>query len=927
MSKTCDIQVFTKFLQLLTKNDSKHPTPLICSQQLPDSKNESAWSPIFWHLEDLDALFDKLARRNIEDRRSVSVATNEFGLNNKPLVGDIMERKIKQVSRIRCFVIDCDTYIDELTLTTLIDVLAPSFVTVSSARDKRYKTHMYFRIAPGNELFESKMIEYCYAIQKALAYCTDKILATLLNIDIPDGGWCDMAVTPDKAYRSPGFWHTKDTANPFKSRLIECDGEDVSEDNFSEFLSRFDCTSEIIASYKKRTSKNTSYTTTASGEYAGANRGERHTKMYEWVSNYIRDFRPSHTHMSYIAEGENSKNIPPFGDDPEDTGEEVAVIVDNAYKAFERVTDDRILRQINRGNVICIRRRLELKAEKLQLLRTKKITSLEAGPEIADIMQITDAYKYASPEYTHPLSDIAITKRIHDAFGHHLKHSIATGMLTYTDSAGVWDTEIGKKIARDYVSTVISNMEHEPIVREQFPPKAPDVNVQTKEEKEAQSLNGPDYNKQELANYICNNTTVNRLNSITDSLSKHIAFNVDHAALDSEPDLLNAKNGIIELTTGKILAHDPAKLFTAQTSTMLDPNRVSKLKDMQGKNEWLNARWSTLVLTYCNQDVELARFLQVLLGVSLYGNVKEQVCSTFLGGGANGKSTILEIPAAALGTFAQVVPQSFVCADKFKNQNVQTSLLAQLRRVRYVVVDDMAENAVYDEAFIKNITNGGMVTARRLGKDPFEIMIRFMIFLQSNHRPKIVGTDYAIWRRMIATWFNYRIPEDMMDGSFKTTLTNDQQLLNYVLDWLVGGAVRYADEGLIIPSSVTTVTQDYRNTQQPLLSFIGDCFDYEPSKANALSSIDAFDAYVWWKYTIDDDFDVASMPTTPKGFGKVVKRAIEQTFDISYTAKTFRTSTTRLMPVRLKSNSFTKEFLSEEVQSKLTQLRRTLAEH
>ena len=60
---------------------------------------------------------------------------------------------------------------------------------------------------------------------------------------------------------------------------------------------------------------------------------------------------------------------------------------------------------------------------------------------------------------------------------------------------------------------------------------------------------------------------------------------------------------------------------------------------------------------------------------------------------------------------------------------------------------------------LKQVTGGDTVKARQIYQEPIDYRPEFKLWLAMNNRPRIVGTDEGIWRRVRLIPFNVRVPE------------------------------------------------------------------------------------------------------------------------------------------------------------------------
>jgi putative DNA primase/helicase len=109
---------------------------------------------------------------------------------------------------------------------------------------------------------------------------------------------------------------------------------------------------------------------------------------------------------------------------------------------------------------------------------------------------------------------------------------------------------------------------------------------------------------------------------------------------------------------------------------------------------------------------------------------------------------------------------------------------------------------------IKKITGNDQMTARFLYGEYFNFMPTFKIFMATNHKPVIKGTDHGIWRRIRLIPFTTRITEDKQDKHLEQKLKTEA---NGILNWLLEGARRWQKEGLKTPVEILSATDDYRD--------------------------------------------------------------------------------------------------------------------
>jgi phage/plasmid-associated DNA primase len=119
--------------------------------------------------------------------------------------------------------------------------------------------------------------------------------------------------------------------------------------------------------------------------------------------------------------------------------------------------------------------------------------------------------------------------------------------------------------------------------------------------------------------------------------------------------------------------------------------------------------------------------------------------------------------------------------------------LADLYGARFVVCTETEEGRRLAESLVKYITGRERIKARRMREDFWEFAPTHNVFMGTNHRPDVRGTDHAIWRRLKLIPFDLTIPEAEQDKTLPETLRSE---LPGILAWIVRGCIEYLRDGL-----------------------------------------------------------------------------------------------------------------------------------
>jgi putative DNA primase/helicase len=302
-----------------------------------------------------------------------------------------------------------------------------------------------------------------------------------------------------------------------------------------------------------------------------------------------------------------------------------------------------------------------------------------------------------------------------------------------------------------------------------------------------------------------------------------VAVTVDE--LDADPWLLNLENGVLDLRTLGFRDHDPGYNITKIVQAPYLTDAASPAFD-----EFIQR-----VLP----DEEVRGFVQRGLGRCVTGDVGDQHLFIPHGGGANGKSTLLNSVRRLLDDYAVHLHPDVLMATK---HNQHPTALTDLLGARFAMTIEVEQGKRLAESLVKMLTGGENIRARRMHRDFFEFAPTHKLWLACNHLPTIWGADEAIWRRILVIPFTVTIPEDERDPDLPEKIWAERAGL---LRWLIDGYRAWREIGLDPPEAVRVRTERYRSDQDHLGAFLEQRCDTSDPRASTPVK-DIREAYETW---------------------------------------------------------------------------------
>ena len=292
--------------------------------------------------------------------------------------------------------------------------------------------------------------------------------------------------------------------------------------------------------------------------------------------------------------------------------------------------------------------------------------------------------------------------------------------------------------------------------------------------------------------------------------------------------VLNTKSGVVDLKHKKLFKHDSDLMLSK-----IAPFEVSYDEP-------------TLWLKFLNEvfgnDQDVVSYIQRVMGYALTSSMEERCMFVLIGDGMNGKSVLLDVIRQVLGSYA-TTSHINILLDKKMQANANMGDVARLNGMRCVITNEAEHSDKLKESAIKTMTSGNdNITARFLYGNEFEFTPISKIFMASNYKPRIIGTDLGIWSRIKMIMFNVTFDEKHQDKNLKDKLMSEASA---ILGWGIKGYYEWRKQGLNEPKKFKSAKSEYRSEMDIVQKWVDEnCVIDENGREKSIELFDNFSAYV-----------------------------------------------------------------------------------
>jgi putative DNA primase/helicase len=332
--------------------------------------------------------------------------------------------------------------------------------------------------------------------------------------------------------------------------------------------------------------------------------------------------------------------------------------------------------------------------------------------------------------------------------------------------------------------------------------------------------------REALSQWALKSESRGRIDSMLSLAGSFPGIRTDLERFDKNPYLFNCPNCTIDLRTGIGREHRREDFITKMSPTIFDPQAVCPTFD----------EFFAGIIA----DEPVKNFIQRAAGYSLTGDVSEHALMLPYGSGWNGKSTLLNAFAAAMGSDYAKEMKTEVLLESRDNKD---AFVAELVGVRMAITLESDKDRKLSVGIVKTMTGGDKIPCCRKYENPFSFMPEFKVWFGTNHKPKINDTTDSIWFRLKPIPFEKCFRPD--DPKTDKKLPEKLQAENPgILAWMVRGGLDWQRNGLSAPETIKQATETYRKEENAIANFIEDCCEHGEKETETFNAL--YDTYCHW---------------------------------------------------------------------------------
>jgi P4 family phage/plasmid primase-like protien len=249
----------------------------------------------------------------------------------------------------------------------------------------------------------------------------------------------------------------------------------------------------------------------------------------------------------------------------------------------------------------------------------------------------------------------------------------------------------------------------------------------------------------------------------------------------------------------------------------------------------------------------LRKYMWEYLASLMLGTNQNQTFNLFTGVGSNGKSILVTFLSLALGDYKGTVPISLV-TQKRLGLGGTSSEVAQLKGIRFAVMNEPSKGDKINEGIMKELTGGDPIQARELYKSSVTFTPMFKMACCTNTLFDIESNDEGTWRRIRVVEFESKFVDNPSSDPADKEFAKDKDLNSKIPLWAPVFAAMLIDvvnktKGIVNDcDEVLAPSKKYRESQDYLAKFVSDKIKESSDAKKKISKTNIVNEFKeWWK--------------------------------------------------------------------------------
>ena len=324
----------------------------------------------------------------------------------------------------------------------------------------------------------------------------------------------------------------------------------------------------------------------------------------------------------------------------------------------------------------------------------------------------------------------------------------------------------------------------------------------------------------EEAEKLVGNCTINARRKIIESIRNRTC--VDRSAFDTNPFLLNVKNGVLNLETMKLMDHTPSLLFRSQVDAAYDGNAKAD-------------RYRKFIGEVLESERDRTLIHELFASALLRSHLNLEKAAILVGPGSSGKTTLLHAMTAVFG-------EDNISAVSIHDLIYQRFARSSLDGKMLNIYADISSQKLDRTGIIKSMISGDRIAVERKNKPSYMMEPYAVMVFAANRLPEVNGDTNAICRRFVIINFRRQFMGKDRDPMLLASLTTEEEksgILNILLEH---AKLLLKNKKLTHDPTMVKIQAEWHDGADPIIQFINAYI--VKAKDSSEDKSDMFAAYV-----------------------------------------------------------------------------------